>query len=429
MSPRARAPWLDAFFALVVIVMVAHESEHVAQMWQKDVRHATCPIECRGILGSTFDVEWVHAAYNHSILLALAALYLGYRMWRREWREPRWAWLSLTTGIFVVQGYHVVEHSVKLEQWLDNGHRSPTPGILGQKFSLIELHFTINTVVFVLVIAGYLGLGLHRRLRLDRPALAVVGTGVAALAVVGGVAWAARPPTVHLASGIHRGPLVLDHAQRLVGEDGAVVRGGIVVSADNVIVKNVAVRGGENGVEVRPGADSVLLDRVRIGGAELDGIHVRSASVGVRDCRIATRGEYGQGIDISFAMSRPMSIVRGCRVSGGGDGIVSHLANVQFVRNHVRGTSSQAIAVAEMSMGMVARNRVVDATGVGIACSDHSECHIERNVVNGVRPDHASGNAARMGYAIEAQYHAVAKLEDNHAGRLGAFNGARFETG
>ena len=46
---------------------------------------------------------------------------------------------------------------------------------------------------------------------------------------------------VHLAAGVHKGPLVLDHSQKLVGEPGAVVRGGIVVTADDVTVRDVTV--------------------------------------------------------------------------------------------------------------------------------------------------------------------------------------------
>ena len=42
-----------------------------------------------------------------------------------------------------------------------------------------------------------------------------------------GVALAMQPPTVRLSAGVHEGPLVLDRAQHLVGEPGAVVRGGI----------------------------------------------------------------------------------------------------------------------------------------------------------------------------------------------------------
>ena len=73
---------------------------------------------------------------------------------------------------------------------------------------------------------------------------------VALLAVARHRRGRSQPPTVRLAAGEHQGPLVLDHAQTLVGEPGAVVRGGIVITADDVTVRNVTVRGGEYGIEV-----------------------------------------------------------------------------------------------------------------------------------------------------------------------------------
>jgi nitrous oxidase accessory protein NosD len=101
-----------------------------------------------------------------------------------------------------------------------------------------------------------------------------------------------RPPVVHLAAGVHKGPLVIDRRETLVGEQGAVVRGGIIVRADDVTIRNVAVVGGENGIEVDE-ARNVVLDRVSVSGAQLDGIHVRRSNVEIRDCTIdsaPTRG-------------------------------------------------------------------------------------------------------------------------------------------
>jgi hypothetical protein len=75
---------LDLAFLLVILVMTAHEAEHVAQVVQKTALANSCPVDCRGLLGFKADVEWVHFSYNHAILLALAGLYVGFGLWRRR---------------------------------------------------------------------------------------------------------------------------------------------------------------------------------------------------------------------------------------------------------------------------------------------------------------------------------------------------------
>ena len=59
---------------------------------------------------------------------------------------------------------------------------------------------------------------------LGRQGVAVAAGVALMLVATGGVAWATRPPTV-TPSGRPRGPLLLDHEQRLEGEPGAVVVG------------------------------------------------------------------------------------------------------------------------------------------------------------------------------------------------------------
>src|SRR5262249_29951003 len=55
-------------------------------------------------------------------------------------------------------------------------------------------------------------------------------TAFAALFLAAGaVAFATQPPTVTLAAGVHRGPIVITRSQVLTGRPGAVVRGGIIV--------------------------------------------------------------------------------------------------------------------------------------------------------------------------------------------------------
>ena len=235
---------------------------------------------------------------------------------------------------------------------------------------------------------------------------------VVLLAVVG-TAWAVEPPIVRLEAGEHQGPLVLDHAQTVIGEPGTIVLGGIVITADDVTVRNLTVRGGDNGIEVDE-ADSVELDDVVVEGAELDGIHVRRSQVEIRDCTIRSLpAAYTQGIDISFGFDLHPSIVERCTVTGGREGIVTHFAMAMVRDNHISGTELRAITMTEMSMGMIEDNEVDGALGVGIFCGDYSECEIEDNVISNVSPDYESGDHTRLGVAIQAHYGAEAELDDN----------------
>jgi hypothetical protein len=234
----------------------------------------------------------------------------------------------------------------------------------------------------------------------------------AAVLVVLGTAAATLPPTVVLEAGVHRGPIVIEHSQKLVGEPGAVVEGGIVITSDDVTVRDIAVVGGEYGIEIQD-AENVLLENVSISGATMDGVHARRSSLTIRRCEVRMSGRYTQGIDISFAFDLPPSQVTECNVVGGEEGIVSHMAHVDFRENHVRGTTLRAIAVTEMSMGKVRENLVADAVGVGIYCGDYSHCDVTDNAVRGTRPDLTSSDLGRHGHAIVSHFYARATVEDN----------------
>ena len=266
---------------------------------------------------------------------------------------------------------------------------------------------------------------------LGRAGVALSGAAPVALLVVVGTAWAVQPPTVKLVAGVHRGPLVLDHAQRLVGEPGAIVRGGLVITADDVTVRDVTVRGGEYGIEV-DGAESVELDGVVVEGARLDGINVRRGVVEIRDCTIRSLpAAFTQGIDISFAFDLAPSLVERCTVVGGREGIVTHFARVVIRDNRVSGTELRAITMTEMSMGSIEDNEVAGALGVGIFCGDYSHCEIGDNTVSDVAPDRKSDDATRDGIAIVSHFGAEATLDGNEIsgspGGIGAFVDATIE--
>ena len=266
---------------------------------------------------------------------------------------------------------------------------------------------------------------------LGRAGVALAAAAPVALLAVVGTAWAVEPPSVRLAAGIHQGPLVLDHAQTVTGEPGAVVRGGILITADDVTVRNVTVRGGEYGIDV-DNADSVELEDVVVEGATLDGIHVRRSQVEIRDCTIRSLpGAYTQGIDISFGFDRKPSLVERCTVIGGLEGIVTHFALVMIRDNHVSDTELRAITMTEMSMGSIQDNEIDGALGVGIFCGDYSHCEIEDNAVSDIRPDFASGDHTRQGVAIQAHFGAEAELDGNDVARspggIAAFVDATIE--
>jgi nitrous oxidase accessory protein NosD len=422
--PPARKRKLDAAFAVLIAVMAAHEAEHLAQLLQKEAFPNRCPGNCRGALGFIFDLEWVHFAYNISILVAIAGLAAAYGLWRAEWRRAApWGVGAIGAGI-LIQSYHGVEHVAKLDQWFANGHHSPTPGILGRSlgppepssFSLIELHFILNTAVFICIVVGYFGLGFGRRAwplsrRLGTvPAAATVA--VLLLAPVAG-AWATRTPTTVLPAGMHDGPIVLDTTQALVGEPGAVVRGGILITADGVTVRGITVEAAEHGIEV-DGAKQVLLEDVHVRGATLDGINVRRSQVRIHDCSVTDfQGEYGQGIDISFSADLPPSVIENCEVNGGQEGIYANSVNALIRENRVFDSTLRGITVTEMSMATVESNDVERALGIGIFCSDYSHCEIHENDVRATRADHSSSDGMRAGYAIVSHYWSKATLRDN----------------
>jgi parallel beta-helix repeat protein len=243
-------------------------------------------------------------------------------------------------------------------------------------------------------------------------AVSVLAVGLA-FAGAGATAWAELPPVVHLAAGVHQGPLVITRREVLVGSTGAVVRGGIVVRANGVTIKNVSVVGGENGITV-DGYRNTTLDGVSVSGAQLDGIHVRGAAIKIHNCSIDMLGNtFGQGIDISYTMGSGMSMIDGCNIVGGMAGIVTHVSMSEIADNVVSRTQMQGISMTEMSMGMITHNEVRGSRGVGIYCNDRSTCMVERNTVVDTKNDSASGDKSRAGFGVLASFMSEADLRGN----------------
>lgn len=237
--------------------------------------------------------------------------------------------------------------------------------------------------------------------RLGLTAAVLVG---GTLAGAGATAYALRPPVVHLVAGVHQGPLVITRREVLVGEPGAVVRGGIVVRANGVTIKDVSIVGGDNGIAVYGFRDTTI-DGVSISGAKLDGIHVRLGSVMIKNCTVDMLGNSaGQGIDISFNMDMGMTMVEGCTIVGGQEGITTHSSMAEIADNRISRTTMEGISVSEMSMATVKDNEVRNARGVGIYCNDRSICAIERNTVV---------ETTGTGFGVLASFESEADLRQN----------------
>ena len=172
-----------------------------------------------------------------------------------------------------------------------------------------------------------------------------------------------RPP----GAGVHQGPLVITRREVLQGEPGAVVRGGIVVAPTTSRSEMSPSSAARTGSTV-DGVRRVVIDGVRPSGATLDGIHVRLAGVVIRNCTVDMLGNrLGQGIDISFNMDLGMSMVEGCTVVGGQQGITTHSSATDIMGNRVSRTTGQAIAVTRCRWGWPPTT--LSATRSGSGCT------------------------------------------------------------
>lgn len=231
---------------------------------------------------------------------------------------------------------------------------------------------------------------------------------------------------IRLQPGVH-GPFLIDRRVTVEGTPGATVRSPVVVAADGATVRDLAIVGGENGVSVMD-VDGVTLDRVTVRGASMHGVEVSDGSVTVTDCVIELDGEYAQGIEVRNSTGRPRSIVRGCRVSGGREGLLTHVARAEFVDNEVSGTSLRGIAVTEMSEGLVANNDVHDVAGAALYCGDMSHCEIRDNVVRDVTAAPGAGRSAE-GYGVVDWYFSRIRLAGNRFAGLEAPHPVRVTLG
>ncbi|HTM67836.1 MAG TPA: hypothetical protein VL426_00915 [Candidatus Binatia bacterium] len=138
---------------VTAVIQTGHMVEHVAQLIQWMMRLHLA----HGLIGS-LDLEMVHFIYDALFLIGLSALGSFYGDVLRA-KGPRPYRVFIVA--WVVQTYHMIEHVVRFSQHMETGLEG-TPGILGRYIPIVPLHFAINLVVTVGIIAPFFMLGMHR---------------------------------------------------------------------------------------------------------------------------------------------------------------------------------------------------------------------------------------------------------------------------
>lgn len=142
---------------LGVIFQTGHTFEHFAQMFQHVILGWPAK-ESHGILAGA-DIEISHFLANVVLMLVIGFVYYAWEFHRpesaiRQFRGMR----VLMRVLLVVQGYHLVEHTVRYYQHVQTGLQG-TPGLVGALLGpkVIFFHFWINMVVYpgMVALLGY----------------------------------------------------------------------------------------------------------------------------------------------------------------------------------------------------------------------------------------------------------------------------------
>ena len=95
------------------------------------------------------------------------------------------------------------------------------------------------------------------------------------------------------------------------------------------------------------------------------------------------------------------------------------MSRVEVRGNAVSGTTMRAIAITEMSEGLVEGNVVDDVAGVGLFCGDMSHCELRDNRVTGVE-DGGGGSHSHSGHGVSAVFYATMRLTGNEVSSTAA---------
>lgn len=104
-----------------------------------------------------------HERCNIDVPATLAVVMVGWFYHDSQICSKQKPLAGILVGTVALQSYHVVEHSVKLAQFLTTGMQG-TPGITGMHIGGVIFHALMNTAVFVPVVVVFSCAGLHTKL-------------------------------------------------------------------------------------------------------------------------------------------------------------------------------------------------------------------------------------------------------------------------
>lgn len=146
-------------FVATVVIQTLHMVEHVAQVFQKFVLDYSY---AHGLIGS-LDLEQIHFTFNLLYLGALIYVTLGWLSFGRRVCRHEKMLGAMLIGTVIVQGYHMVEHSARLVQFLNTGLQG-TPGLFGAHFDGVIFHAVMNTAVYLPAVVVFICSGMHKQI-------------------------------------------------------------------------------------------------------------------------------------------------------------------------------------------------------------------------------------------------------------------------
>jgi hypothetical protein len=147
-------------FFIALVLQGAHHLEHVTQIFQWWYLGLLPPMS-KGIV-FFLDLEWNHFIFDTSLFFALVlgSLFLARKLWKSGHSIDRFGGTLLISAL-LIQGWHAVEHTVRIVRHVDTGCE-PCRGIIDSVYGipLIPLHFWFNVFALTLPLLAFVWYGM-----------------------------------------------------------------------------------------------------------------------------------------------------------------------------------------------------------------------------------------------------------------------------